>query len=80
MLFMHRISMSKVVIGMGVMFVLMSIIGVVRGELLSGNVDISSILSSLAKGGFALDTAYSAYYTSESFVYILDKFFERLVP
>lgn len=74
MLFMHKISMSKVMIAMGVMFVLMSIIGVVRGELLSGNVDISSILSSLAKGGFALDTAYSAYYTSESFVYILDKF------
>ncbi len=74
MLFMHRVSMPKVMMGIGVMFVLMSVIGVVRGELLSGNADIGSILSSLARSGFALDTAYSAYYTSESFVYVLDKF------
>ena len=74
MLFIHRISMPKVIIAMVGMFFLMSIIGVVRGELLSGNADVSSILSSLAESGFALDTAYSAYYTSESFVYIIDKF------
>lgn len=74
MLFMHRISMPKVMAAMGIMFVLMSVIGVVRGELLSGNADIGSIMSSLAKSGFALDTAYSAYYTSESFIYVMDKF------
>lgn len=74
MLFMHKISMSKVMIAMGIMFVLMSVVGVVRGELLSGNADIVSILTSLAKHGFALDTAYAAYYASESFIYIIDKF------
>lgn len=74
MLFMHKISMTKVLIAMGGVFVLMSIIGVVRGELLSGNADVGTILSSLAKSGFALDTAYSAYYTSESFIYVLDRF------
>jgi len=74
MLFMHRISMPKVMIAMGVMFFLMSVVGVVRGELLYGNVDFLSIVTSLVNGGFSLDTAYSAYYTSESFVYVLDKF------
>ena len=74
MLFMHKISMSKVMIAMGIMFVLMSVVGVVRGELLSGNADIVSILTSLAKHGFALDTAYAAYYASESFIYVIDKF------
>lgn len=74
MLFMHRISMPKVMAAMGIMFVLMSVIGVVRGELLSGNADIGSIMTSLARSGFALDTAYSAYYTSESFIYVMDKF------
>lgn len=74
MLFMHRISMPKVIFAMVVMFALMSIIGQVRGELLSGNADVVLILSSLAERGFALDTAYAAYYTSESFVYIIDKF------
>ena len=74
MLLMHRVRMPIVVGGITVMFFLMSIIGVVRGELLSGNFEVTSILSSLVESGFALDTAYSAYYTSESFVYILDKF------
>jgi hypothetical protein len=74
MLFMHKVSMSKVMIAMGIMFVLMSVVGVVRGELLSGNADIVSIFTSLAKHGFALDTAYAAYYASESFIYVIDKF------
>lgn len=74
MLLMHRMKMSIVISGIVAMFFLMSVVGVVRGELLSGNIDVNSILYSLVKSGFALDTAYSAYYTSESFVYILDKF------
>lgn len=74
MLFMHKLKMPIVIIAIVIMFVLMSIIGVVRGELLSGNADVGAILSSLLQSGFALDTAYAAYYTSESFVYIIDKF------
>ena len=74
MLFMHRLKMPIIIAGITSMFVVLSVIGVVRGQLLAGNFEIGSILSSLAKSGFALDTAYSAYYTSESFVYIMDKF------
>lgn len=74
MLFMHQLRMSIVVTAIILMFFMMSIVGVVRGELLSGNFDVDTILTSLFESGFALDTAYSAYYTSESFVYVLDKF------
>ncbi len=74
MLYMHRISMKKIMVAISGMFLLMSLIGVVRGALLSGNFDISSLLSLLGERGLALDTAYSAYYTSESFIYVMDKF------
>ena len=70
MFWMHRVSMYKVLIGISVFFVLFSIIGVVRGALLSMDADIKSIFVSLFEKGFTLDTAYSAYYTSESFVYL----------
>lgn len=72
MVFMHKISMKQLMIGMSVLFVLFSVIGVVRGALLSSNVNVGEILNRLANHGFALDTAYSAYYTSETFVYIDD--------
>lgn len=74
MLFMHKINMKKVMVAIGGMFILMSLIGVVRGALLTGDVDMSSLLRLLGERGLALDTAYSAYYTSESFIYVLDKF------
>jgi hypothetical protein len=74
MLLMHRMKMSIVITGIVTMFLIMSVVGVVRGELLSGNIDANSILSSLLESGFALDTAYSSYYTSETFVYIIDRF------
>ena len=70
MFLMHRVPMYKVLIGILVFFVLFSIIGVVRGAILSMDADIKSILVSLIEKGFSLDTAYSAYYTSESFVYL----------
>lgn len=70
MFLMHRVPMFKVIIGISFFFVLFSIIGVVRGTILSMDADIKSILVSLFEKGFALDTAYSAYYTSESFVYL----------
>lgn len=70
MFLMHRVPMYKVLIGISVFFVLFSIIGVVRGALLTMDADIKSIFMSLFENGFALDTAYSAYYTSESFVYL----------
>lgn len=70
MFLMHRVPMYKVLIGILVFFVLFSIIGVVRGAILSMDADVKSILVSLFEKGFTLDTAYSAYYTSQSFVYL----------
>lgn len=70
MVFMHRFSMAKVLFAIAVVFILFSIIGAARGELLSGNFDVQSILLSIFQRGFALDTAYSAYFTSTTFVYL----------
>lgn len=50
------------------MFVLMSLIGAVRGSILLGDYEIMSILENLQKSGFALDTAYASFHTSSSFV------------
>lgn len=74
MLFMHKISMTKVLAAIGCMFFLMSIVGAARGAVLTGNADVASVFQLLGERGLALDTAYSAYYTSESFIYIIDKF------
>jgi hypothetical protein len=74
MLFMVKISKKKVMVLFIGMFLLMSIIGSVRGELLSGNFDLYSVLKRIVERGFTLDTSYAAYYCSESFVYIRDQF------
>lgn len=73
-LYMHKYRMSYVYVGMGIMFFLFSLMGQVRGELLSGNFSLDGLFVSLAEEGFALDTAYSAYHTSTTFVYILDNY------
>ena len=73
MLYMHRIKIKKLVPAIILLFLLLSLIGAVRGTLLSGNYDISSIFNALFTGGLSLDTAYSAYFTSETFVYVYDR-------
>ena len=50
----------------------MTFIGTARGEFLSANFDLASIFSLVIERGFASDTAYSAYYCAESFVYCHD--------
>lgn len=72
MIFMHRVSRRTIFISLGVGFALFSIIGAIRGSILYSDASWVDILNNVAKNGFALDTAYSAYYTSESFVYISD--------
>lgn len=54
------------------LILLMYIIGVVRGELLAGNFDTNQIFGALFINGLALDTAYSAYYTSKVYMYMYD--------
>ena len=73
MLYMYKIEVNKIIPFILVGFFVLSLIGAVRGELLLGSYDVESIFSALFKGGFALDTAYSAYFTSETFVYVYDK-------
>ena len=72
--YMHKVKMKYVYIGLGVLFFLFSLIGQVRGAILTGNFSIENLFSLLAERGFALDTAYSAYYTSTTFVYILSNY------
>ena len=70
--YMHKTRMYIIIIIMIFAFFILSLIGAVRGELLSGNFDIGNIFQNLVEGGFANDTAYFAYYCSESFVYVKD--------
>lgn len=72
MYYLCLIRKSIVIVMMFVLFGVFSLIGAVRGELLMGHFELDSIFSSLANSGFSLDTAYSAYYTSESFIYVSD--------
>lgn len=70
--YMHKMKMHIIILIMIFAFFILSLIGAVRGELLSGDFDVGNIFRNLAEGGFANDTAYYAYYCSESFVYVKD--------
>lgn len=59
-----QLSLKKAAPFILVGFILMSVIGVVRGTLLSGDFSVLSILENLKEQLFTLDTAYSAYHTS----------------
>lgn len=72
MVFMNHFSMKKTILAIVFFFIFFSIIGTARGALLSGNFDVQAILYAIAANGFALDTAYSAYYTSQTFVYVME--------
>lgn len=70
MLYVTNVKLSLLLPILAGIFVLFSIIGSVRQELLLGNFDVGSIMLETLKRGFALDTAYSAYHTSESYAYV----------
>lgn len=59
-----------------VMFVIMSIIGVYRGEIININKNgfevVTSIIEDMKKNMLVLDTAYSAYFTSLTFIEVKD--------
>ena len=69
-LYLNRISQKYLIIITFVALVLMNIIGILRGALLYGIIDFGWIIRQMVDNGFALDTAYAAYYTSEAFVYV----------
>lgn len=69
MVYIHKYSLKKLSLVVAPVLFLCIVIGVVRGNLMSGNFSIDDIFIDLIKNGMALDTAYSAYFTSETFVY-----------
>lgn len=69
MVYINKYSLKKLSIVLAPIFILCIIIGVVRGNLMSGNFSVDDILGDLIRNGMALDTAYSSYFTSETFVY-----------
>ena len=71
MLYAYKTNIKLASVGILLMFVLMSIVGSVRGSLLQGNFDLAQIVGSIFEGGLALDTSYYAYYASEASVYAL---------
>ena len=71
-IFVNKIKQKYVFLIMAVMFVLMSVIGSVRGALLEGDADLTSILSLTVENGLTLNTAYAAYYASKTFIYAHD--------
>ena len=68
-----KVIPKKIVAIALVFFVLfMSVIGTMRAELLLGGFSVRGIVQALAENGFALDTAYAAYFTSETYVFCHD--------
>lgn len=72
MLYAHKFKLKIFILIMLAGFVFMSIIGTFRGNMLSPGGSLSDVYSSVENNLFALDTAYSSYYTSETFVYVAD--------
>ena len=69
MVYIDKFSLKKLSIIVAPIFFLCIIIGVVRGNLMSGKFSVDDIFFDLIKNGMAIDTAYSSYYTSETFIY-----------
>ena len=51
-----------------VLFVILSAIGQLRGSLFSNGLDVDNVLSNLSEREYSLDTAYSSYFTSMTFL------------
>ena len=64
-----KIKIKKALPLIVAVFLVLSIIGVARGNLLTGNFRVSEIVNGLKQQKFALDTAYSAYHTSLTFIF-----------
>ena len=67
-LFVDHLKLGRVIPLGALFFIIMTGIGELRGEILTSNLSIRSIISQLIEEKFALDTAYSAYFTSMTFL------------
>lgn len=70
-LFGDKLSIKKVIPVSALFFVIMSGIGLYRASILQYGMDIRVILQTIVSRHFALDTAYSSYYTSMTFLDVL---------
>lgn len=64
----ERLNLKKALPIIIVGFVLLSVIGIERGNLLSGSFDVTEVAKELGEKKFTLDTAYSSYHTSMTFL------------
>lgn len=68
MMFEKKINLNKALPLIVIGFLALSVIGVERGNILSGDFDISNVVEQLCEKKFTLDTAYSSYHTSLTFI------------
>ena len=71
--FIDHISLINVAPVGIVFFIIMVAIGQLRGNILISGFSVNNVINQLAKGKFALDTAYSSYFTSMTFLDELHK-------
>ena len=67
-LYVDKLSLKKVIPTGMVFFVVMSLIGQFRAQLIMHGANIKAVVKSLSANYFSLDTAYSSYYTSMTFL------------
>lgn len=75
----YKFSLKKVFFIAFPLFSIMYVIGALRANFLTGQFDLTTILHYILEGGFALDTAYAAYYTSTIFVFMSDKVPDHII-
>lgn len=63
--FSERYSIMSILPFAAIIMFIFTLVGTLRSEILQSNIEASYIWSSIIQGGFSLDTAYSAYFTSE---------------
>lgn len=71
-MFIHKITIKKILVGSAIVIPVMSLIGVQRGAVEFSLNNIGMILKASGKTYGTLDTAYSAYYTSITFLKAMD--------
>lgn len=74
MLLAHKFTIRKLLIVTFPFFVIFNIIGILRGYFLTHLGDLGDFGDTIFQSGFSLDTAYSAYYTSQAIVFASDNF------
>lgn len=73
MVYENRFPLIKIIPVCIVGFIFFSVVGSARGSLLQGGFSIGTIMNKISEEAFTLDTSYSAYHTSITFL-LLEKY------